>query len=220
VSARPKKGKGKHGKACGKGKGRQLVSTHLGPKFNVAVINHGGTRGRYGDLFIADLYNMPAAIILACEMDDNTHREMLLIMDEWNYAKHPLHLQAPRQGFAEEDRTVRWCSSGLLGELTVFGRNSDVEQVVPGPLWPDTDDKQKSPLLTARVRFRKSMSTGNEIVVCVGHLHRETAKNNGPKRKAFWDQLAVLCVGGARIVGLDANMAVCGVLEEMATRRV
>ena len=68
------KGKGKHGKACGKGKGRQLVSTHLGPKFNVAVINHGGTRGRYGDLFIADLYNMPAAIILACEMDDNTHR--------------------------------------------------------------------------------------------------------------------------------------------------
>ena len=154
VSARPKKGKGKQGKACGKGKGRQLVSTHLGPKFNVAVINHGGTRGRYGDLFIADLYNMPAAIILACEMDDNTHREMLLIMDEWNYAKHPLHLQAPRQGFAEEDRTVRWCSSGLLGELTVFGRNSDVEQVVPGPLWPDTEDKQKSPLLTASVRFR------------------------------------------------------------------
>jgi hypothetical protein len=45
--------------------GCHLVSTHLGPKFNVAVISHGGSRGRYGDLYTADLYNMPAAIILA-----------------------------------------------------------------------------------------------------------------------------------------------------------
>jgi hypothetical protein len=103
----------------------------------------------------------------------------------------------------------------------VFGRNSDVEEVVPGPLWPDSKEKLMSPLLTARVRFRTNISTGNEIVVCVGHLHRETApKKDGPNRKAFWDQLAVLCVGGARSVCLDANMAVFGVLEEMATRRV
>ena len=114
-----------------------------------------GARGRYGVLYIADLYNMPAAIILACEMDDNTHREMLLSMDEWKYADHPLHLQAPRQGFAEAHRTVRWCSAGLLGGLTAFGRNSGVEEVVPGPLRLDRKERLMSPLLTARVRFRK-----------------------------------------------------------------
>ena len=81
-----------------------MVSTHLGPKFNVAVINHSGSRGRYGDWCIADLYNMPAAIIVACEMDASTHREMLQIMDEWQIAQHPLHLQAPRQGFADEEK--------------------------------------------------------------------------------------------------------------------
>ena len=90
---------------------------------------------------------MPAAIILACEIDESTHREMLQRMDEWQFARHPLHVQAPRQGFADEERTVRWCSSGLLGELTVFGRNADVEEIVAGPLWHGKNRRPGAPCL-------------------------------------------------------------------------
>ena len=41
-------------------------------------------------------------------------------------------------------------------------------------------------------------------------------RTNGPERKQFWDLLAELCVGGVRNVGLDANMAVFGIIQEMA----
>ena len=68
--------------------------------------------------------------------------------------------------------------------------------------------------------FRKVMATGNDIVVCVGHLHRHAAQPEGKDRADVWDQLAVICVGGTRIVGLDANMAVFGVVDEMAKRGI
>ena len=42
----------------------------------------------------------------------------------------------------------------------------------------------------------------------------------GPNAKAFYDHLAELCVGGARIVGLDANMALFGIIPEMKDRGV
>ena len=90
-----------------------------------------------------------------------------------------------------------------------------------GPLWPTSKQtKYYSPLIVARITFRKPMSTGREIVVCVGHLHRRIAKTQCPERKNFWDQLAVLCVGGARIVGLDANMALFGAKPEISERGV
>ena len=53
----------------GKGKGQTKGNPEQGPNFNVALVNHGGRRARAGDLYIADLYNMPATIIMACEMD-------------------------------------------------------------------------------------------------------------------------------------------------------
>ncbi len=72
-------------------------------------------------------------------------------MGEWQFAQHPLHLQAPRQGFADEERIVRWRTSGLLGVLTVVGRNADVEEIVAGLVWPNKKEKAMSPVLTASI---------------------------------------------------------------------
>ena len=77
-----------------------------------------------------------------------------------------------------------------------------------------------SPLMPCRIKFRTMVSTGTSTVVVVGHLHREAAKKNCDTRKRFFDELARLCVGGARLFGADANMAVFGILPEMAQRGV
>ena len=49
------------------------------------------------------------------------------------------------------------------------------------------------------------MSTKKDSVVCIGHLRRHAANTDGKDPKYCWDQLAVFCVGGTRIVGLDAS---------------
>ena len=74
--------KDRKGTPKGKGESKDKEAPQFpGVKYNVALINHGRKRGRHGDLYIADLYNLPVTIILACEMDHHTHTEKLHITD-------------------------------------------------------------------------------------------------------------------------------------------
>jgi hypothetical protein len=51
-------------------------------------------------------------------------------------------------------------------------------------------------------------------------LHNDTAKTNGIARAAFCNALGDACAGGARLVALNANMAMFGVVPAMAARGV
>ena len=84
----------------------------------------------------------------------------------------------PRQGFATENNVLRWRSCGAHGELTMLAKSAHVEGLTAGPLWPPTNQKDNCPLLRCRASFRKEMATGREVVVAVGHTHRETAIRN------------------------------------------
>ena len=42
----------------------------------------------------------------------------------------------------------------------------------------------------------------------------------GPNANKFYDHLAELCIGGARIVGVYANMALFAIIPEMKDRGV
>ena len=95
--------------------------------------------------------------------------------------------------------------------LTVFANTSDAELITVGPLWPAKKERAHSQFM-CWITSRKEMSTGRDIVVCVGHLSRFKAKEDVPVRTAFGDQLAALCVGGARLFGSDLNMSVCGTI--------
>ena len=61
----------------------------------------------------------------------------------------------------------------------------------------------------------------SEILMVVGHLHNELANiPNSPKCNEFWNKLADFCAGGGRVIGMDANMSMFGVIPEMARRGV
>ena len=115
-------------KGKGNKKGKELQFP--GQKWNIALINHGGERRRAGDLYLNDMYTIPAWVILCCEMDEATHASMITEVDIWEPAEHPLHLQDPPQGFHAPDRVLRWRSCGLHSGLTVFGKQAYVESLI------------------------------------------------------------------------------------------
>ena len=54
-------------KGNGKQKGKETLFP--GQKGNTALVKHGGERKRAGDLYLNDMYNIPARVILCCEID-------------------------------------------------------------------------------------------------------------------------------------------------------
>ena len=113
----------------GKGESKDKEAPQFpGVKYNVALINHGRKRGRHGDLYIADLYNLPVTIILACEMDHHTHTEKLHITDRSPppspaIATARLHDREPPSALAElriarrtdhEQSCLRWRTAGVV----------------------------------------------------------------------------------------------------------
>ena len=72
----------------------------------------------------------------------------------------------------------------------------------------------------AVVRWHAPIDGQWTVRVAVGHLHNEPAKTAGARRRQFFDELADCCAGGSRILGLDANMALFGVVQELFDRGV
>jgi hypothetical protein len=57
-----------------------------------------------------------------------------------------------------------------------------------------------------------------ETAICVGHLHNKHARGGKEQRRAFWDQLVLLCAGGVCICGMDANVGLFGNIPEMENK--
>ncbi|MCP4244986.1 MAG: hypothetical protein GY772_30975, partial [bacterium] len=79
---------------------------------------------------------------------------------------------------------------------------------------------QYSRLLQVEVIWHAPFCGPDKIDVAVGHLHNETAKKDNNERRRFFDAVAECCAGGARILGMDLNMALFGLVPEMAKRHV
>jgi hypothetical protein len=88
------------------------------------------------------MYTIPAWVILCCEMDEATHASIITEVDIWELAEHPLHLQDPPQGFHGPDHVLRWRSCGLHSGLTVFGKQTYVESLIAGEVWPQEKTKK------------------------------------------------------------------------------
>ena len=82
-----------------------------------------------------------------------------------------------------------------------------------------------SKLMLVRFTWRVPINGATTTRVIVGHLHNELAKKTkAVEMVQFWNKLAHLCAGGGRgegrLIGMDANMAMFGVIPEMAKRGV
>ena len=85
-----------------------------------------------------NIYNVPAWVILCCEMREDLHQRILDPRGEWRPAEYALHLQAPPQGFEADGLVRRWISSGLENDLAVLARCQYIERLLPGEPWHDT----------------------------------------------------------------------------------
>ncbi|MCP4240310.1 MAG: hypothetical protein GY772_07075, partial [bacterium] len=77
-----------------------------------------------------------------------------------------------------------------------------------------------SRLLWVEVGWRMPMQGESTAQVVVGHLHNSEAKRECEARNSYFDRLAQFCAGGARLLGMDLNMALFGLVEELGRRGV
>ena len=119
------------------------------------------------------------------------------------------------------DLVQTWISTEIWHGLAVVGRLSRVKEIKTVDTWANRYAGGTSRLMMAKVIWRLPIAGEDSQLVIVGHLHNELAKvPKSPHLKDFWDRLAHLCVGGGRVIGMDANMAVFGVMPELAKRGV
>ena len=198
----------------------QAPAVAFGVKWQLALVNFGAPRHEGEEVYTQNIYNVPAWVVLCCELHDSAHERILSECDEWRPAESSLHIQAPPQGFVAEGLVRRWDTCGVHGGLAVMARSQYVESLTPGTLWMKTTAKGSSRILPCKVRFREPKSTGLETYVAVCHLHNTHAKISCGSRTAFWEHLTSLCVGGVRFIGGDMNMGLWGVIPELGRRGV
>ena len=90
-------------------------------KCTVAAINLGGWRKRTRYVYEWNTWNMPAWIMLACEVDVVTYEQLTQEMHEWEPPESSASVQHPPQGFAAPGMVHRWVSSELHRGCAVFG---------------------------------------------------------------------------------------------------
>jgi hypothetical protein len=91
----------------------------------VACINLGGWRKRIKYVYEWNMWNMPADLILCCEVDVVTYEQMTQEVQKWEPPDTPAAVQEPPQGYAEKDYVHRWVASPLhaahrVQKLTMF----------------------------------------------------------------------------------------------------
>ena len=155
----------------------QAPAVAFGVKWQLALVNFGAPRHEGEEVYTQNIYNVPAWVVLCCELHDTAHERILSERDEWRPAESSLHIQAPPQGFVAEGLVRRWDTCGVHGGLAVMARSQYVESLTPGTLWVKTTAKGSSRILPCKVRFREPKSTGLETYVAVCHLHKHTCKD-------------------------------------------
>ena len=117
-------GSAEKGCAGGKGSAEEEAGAYVRErhyKFTVVAINLGGWRKRTRYVYEWNMWNMPAWIILACEVDVVTHEQLTQETSEWTPPVSEASVQLPPQGFASPGMVHRWVSSELHRGCVVFG---------------------------------------------------------------------------------------------------
>ena len=201
-------------------------------KYNVGVTNWGPLRNK-GEMFYAkNLYNLSVFIALTMECQEGHVRQVEGPHCVWKTAEHRLAVDQPAQGFeqtpcagGEMKLVKRWKCSEIFHGLCVVGRCSRVESLQVLDKFVVERKGKCSKLMLVQVTWRVPMGGATTTNVIVGHLHNELAKTTkAEEMNKFWNRLAHLCAGGGggegRLIGMDANMAMFGVIPEMAKRGV
>ena len=69
----------------------------VGGKWQLAVVNFGAPRHDGEELYMQNIYNVPAWVVLCCELHATAHERILHERDEWRPAESALHLQLLRR---------------------------------------------------------------------------------------------------------------------------
>ena len=94
---------GSKGNSRGKGKpAEEVLVGHGLQKFRVERVNLGGWRKRIKYVYEWNMWNMPADLILCCEVDVVTYEQMAQEVQKREPADSPEAVQLSPQGFAEE----------------------------------------------------------------------------------------------------------------------
>ena len=202
-------------------------------KYMVGVTNWGALRKKGEEVYAKNMYNLSVFIALTMECDEGHVRQVEEPRDVWIPAEHQLELNEPLQGFDEVFNTgcgemkmvKKWKCSEMFHGLCVVGRCSRVQSFRILDKLAIPFHGKYSKLMLVEVTWRAPINEATTVKVIVGHLHNELAKKTkAEKLRRFWDKLADLCAGGGggegRLIGMDANMAMFGVLPEMAERGV
>ncbi|MCP4244034.1 MAG: hypothetical protein GY772_26075, partial [bacterium] len=190
--------------------------------------NFGNIRRLGEEVYAANLYKLPAILAFVLEVQPEHIQQFTEPADTWQAPTEERPLQAPAQGFREkgssalaDESVVRWLASEVHDRCCIMARAARVKSMRTVKKWR-TEDRagQYSRLLQVEVIWHAPISGQDRIEVAVGHLHNETAKKDNNERRRFFDAVAECCAGGARILGMDLNMALFGLVPEMAKRHV
>ena len=190
-------------------------------KFNVAVANFGGLRNKGDELYCQNVWNLPCFLCFVMEATPKHVEQWTKKMQDWRPASSSEPMQQPLQGFAQScaggsEQTVKWLSSELYEQCVLVGRASRVRDFTTVDKWCiEGPSGGISRLLMVDVVWRQPVNGKDSIRVICGHLHNVTARRNGPSRIAFFAKLAEFCAGGARLLALDANMAMFRVVPSL-----
>jgi len=121
-------------KGCAGGKATLAEEALVGDghqNIRAACINLGGWRKRIRYVYTWNMWNMPAAIILCCEVDVVTYEQMTQEVQKLEEADSAEVVQLPPQGSAEEGFVHRWVASPLLRGCAVSGLAHRVAKLTP-----------------------------------------------------------------------------------------
>ncbi len=124
------------------------------------------------------------------------------------------------QGPPWSSDTLLWIATPVVHRNAVAVRSTLASRVEVLESWSSEEDKKESRLLRVRVHWREPLAGRSTFDLALGHLHNKVATRGGARRAEFFDELAAHCARGARLLGLDANMAAWGVCTCLAQRGV
>ncbi|MCP4245075.1 MAG: hypothetical protein GY772_31430, partial [bacterium] len=187
-------------------------------KFTVACFNFGDIRRRGEGIYARNLYKLPVVLAFGLEVTPQHVRQFTGPAELWDDATEARPLERPPQGFratspdepALAGREVsRWCASELYERCCVIGRASRVRRLTTrGRFAVEGKNRSVSRLLWVEVAWRMPMQGDSTTQVVVGHLHNSEAKRECEARTSYFNRLAGFCAGGARLLGMDLNMAI------------
>ena len=182
-------------------------------KFCVAAINLGGWTKRIRYVYEWNMWNMPAWLVLACEVDRLTHEQLTEEEQIWAPPEDSAAVQRPPQGFSSEGRVRRWVAFQNMRGCAVFGLVNRVHS--PRRTTTFKRSRVESGRASCLCAPAGTRFDSRESCMVVFHLHNDHAQRNGEPRERLYRSLVECCDGGVRIVAGDLHMAFRGLIRKL-----